>query len=218
VSLDTPSAVTSGIKLGHEFDVAAGQRVDLVLDFDACKSVLIKGNGKYALKPVVKVIPTVLNGINGFITPAQLMAGTTVTAQQNGAIISATVPNPTTGEFFLARLVPGNYDVVIAAPGRMVTVVGTVPVASTTSTTSLSTSAAPISLQPATMSSISGVVTMTPPSTTEAATVTAKQTFAAGPTVTIRYKGADMTTGAYSIENLPRTAPRCRSCLRLPAR
>ncbi len=46
--LDTPSAVQSGIKLGHQFDVAAGQRVDLVLDFDACKSVLTKGNGKYA--------------------------------------------------------------------------------------------------------------------------------------------------------------------------
>ncbi len=66
-TLDTPSAVQSGIKLINGFDVVAGQRVDVVLDFDACKSIVAKGNGKYALKPVVKVIPSVLNGINGFV-------------------------------------------------------------------------------------------------------------------------------------------------------
>ena len=49
-SLDTPSAVQSGIKLNAEFDVAANQRTDLVIDFDACKSVVTKGNGAYALK------------------------------------------------------------------------------------------------------------------------------------------------------------------------
>ena len=35
IALDTPSGVQSGIKLINQFDVAAGQRVDLVLDFDA---------------------------------------------------------------------------------------------------------------------------------------------------------------------------------------
>ena len=35
-ALVTPSAVQSGIKLVNAFDVAAGQRVDLVLDFNAC--------------------------------------------------------------------------------------------------------------------------------------------------------------------------------------
>jgi len=65
VSLDTPSAVQSGIKLVGEFDVAAGQRADVVLDFDACKSIVTKGNGKYGLKPVVKVVPSILNGIDG---------------------------------------------------------------------------------------------------------------------------------------------------------
>jgi hypothetical protein len=38
VALDTPSAVHSGIKLIHQFNVGSGQRVDLLLDFDACKS------------------------------------------------------------------------------------------------------------------------------------------------------------------------------------
>lgn len=57
VSLDTPSAVQSGIKLINEFDVVLGQRLDLVLDFDACGSIIRKGKGKYALKPVVQVSP-----------------------------------------------------------------------------------------------------------------------------------------------------------------
>jgi hypothetical protein len=207
VSLDTPSAVTSGIKLNNEFDVAAGQKVDLVLDFDACKSVLTKGNGKYALKPVVKVIPTAINGINGFVAPALTASGVTISAQQNGNIVAATTPNATTGEFSLARLAPGNYDVVVTAADHTASVIGAVPVASTTSTVALSTAAAPITLATGTMASISGVVTMTPPSTTEAAYVAAKQSFAAGPTVTIRYKGADLSTGAYTIDKLPKEAP-----------
>jgi hypothetical protein len=210
-TLDTPSGVTSGIKLVGDVDVVAGQRTELVLDFDACKSVLTKGNGKYALKPVVKVIPAVSNGIAGFISPALLASGVAVSAQQNGAIISATVPNATTGEFFLSRLAPGNYDVVITADNRAASVIGAVPVASTTSTTNLSTSAAPITLATSTMGSFSGTVTMTPASATEAAYVAAKQSFAAGPTVTVRYKGADLATGAYTVTQLPLAAPQYAS-------
>ena len=49
IALVTPSAVQSGIKLVNEFDVASGQRVDLVLDFDASKSVVKAGaSGKYS--------------------------------------------------------------------------------------------------------------------------------------------------------------------------
>jgi hypothetical protein len=205
-TLDTPSAVQSGIKLSNEFDVAAGQKVDLVLDFDACKSVLTKGNGKYALKPVVKVIPTTINGIGGFVATSLLASHVSVTAQQNGAIIAGTTPNATTGEFSLSRLPAGNYDVVITADDRAASVIGAVPVTAT-ATTSLSTSAAPIAMATSTMGSIAGVVTMTPPSTTEAAYVAARQSFASGPTVTIRYKGADLLTGAYTIASLPVAAP-----------
>lgn len=208
ISLDTPSAVQSGIKLVNEFDVAAGQRVDVVLDFDACKSVVKKGNsGNYGLKPVVRVVPTVLNGINGFITTAQLGRHVMVSAEQNGTIVASTTPNASSGEFFLARLVPGNYDVVITADDSATAVVATVPVASTTSVTALSTSAMPISLASAATPdrSISGTVSMTPPSS-EIAFVTAKQSFAAGPTVAIKYQGADIATGAYAL-SLPSVAP-----------
>lgn len=206
VALDTPSAMQSGIKLGHEFDVAAGQKVDLVLDFDACKSIVTKGNGKYALKPVIKVIPTAINGIAGFIAPALLGKHVMVSAQQNGVIVSSTTPNATTGEFFLARMPAGNYDVVITADDSAASVVATVPVSATAST-ALSTTAAPISLAVSTTASISGTALLVPASATEAVYVAARQSFAAGPTVTVKYQGADLLTGAYAIANLPVAAP-----------
>ncbi|QOL50081.1 DUF4382 domain-containing protein [Massilia litorea] len=205
--LETPSAVQSGIKLNGSFTVEAGARSDVVIDFDACKSVVARGKTNYALKPVIKMIPAAINGIKGFVNTALLANGVTVSAQQNGNIVSATTPNASTGEFFLSRLAPGSYDVVITANNSAAAVVGAVPVASTTSTTTLSTAAAPIALPASTVGTIGGTVTMTPPSSTEAAYVAAKQSFASGSTVTIKYQGADLATGAYTIANLPVVAP-----------
>jgi hypothetical protein len=206
VALETPSAAQSGIKLVGEFDVAAGQKADIVLDFDACKSVLTKGNGKYSLKPVVKMVPAAVNGISGYVATALLNSHVSVSAQQNGKIVGATVPDPVTGQFFLSHLAAGNYDVVVTADNSAAAVVGAVPVAS--SITQLSTTAAPITLPAATVGSISGTVTLNPASTTEAAYVAARQAVGSGPTVTIRYQGADLASGAYTLANLPVSAPR----------
>jgi hypothetical protein len=206
VALDTPSAVQSGIKLGHEFDVAAGQRVDLVLDFDACKSIVKKGNsGGYGLKPVVTVIPTVLNGISGYVDPALVGSHVMVSAQQNGVVVRSTVPNATTGEFYLARVVPGNYDVVVTADSRATAVIATVPVATTTTTVAVSTKTAPITLLTSAARTLSGTVTL-PPGFVDTGYVAAQQSFAAGPKVTVKYQGIDVTNNAYSL-NLPIAAP-----------
>lgn len=205
-NLDTPSAVQSGIKLNGQFDVVAGQQADVLIDFDACKSIVTKGNGKYALKPVIKMIPTLLNGIGGVISPTLLASHVMISAQQNGVVIASTVPTATSGDFFLSHLVAGNYDVVITADGRAASVIGTVPVAAT-GTTSVSTTAAPLTLATSLSGSIGGAVVLAPVSATEAAYVSAKQTFVAGPTVTIKYAGADLLTGAYTIANLPLNAP-----------
>lgn len=209
VSLDTPSAVQSGIKLVGEFDVAAGQRADVVLDFDACKSVVTKGNGKYGLKPVVKVVPSILNGIDGFVNMALLGSHVVVSAQQNGTVIGTTVPNASTGEFFLARLVPGNYDVVLTADNRATAVVAGVPVATSTSVTLLSTSAMPLTLAPAASApaSISGTATLSVAGTADVATVSAKQSFASGPSFVVEYVNADAVSGAYTLQNLPTVSP-----------
>lgn len=205
IALDTPSAVQSGIKLINNFDVAAGQRVDLVLDFDACKSVVAKGSGSYSLMPVINVIPTALNGIEGFVNTALLSGNVAVSAQTNGTIVRSTVPDPQTGAFALTRLAPGNYDVVVTADNRATAVIATVPVASATMVV-VSTNGARIDLPASTTRSIDGTVTLNPASSSVAAFVAAKQTFASGPTVTVKYRAADLLSGAYAL-TLPVGAP-----------
>lgn len=167
---------------------------------DACKSIVARGKGAYALKPVVKMLPSAINGFSGAVSAALIVNKVTVSAQQNGSIVSATTPNATTSESFLSRLAPGNYVVVITADNSAAAVIGAVPVASTTSTASLSTTAAPLLLTASTMGSIGGTVTLSPPSSTEVAFVAARQSFSAGPTVTIKYQAADLATGAYRVE------------------
>ncbi len=186
--LDTPSAVQSGIKLVHEFDVPSGQRVDLLLDFDACKSIVMTGSGKYKLKPVIKVIPFALNGIDGFIDKALLGDQVVVTAQNNGEIVRSTVPNSVTGKFFLARLdAPENYDVVVTAAGHAAAVISGVPVSPAPSITHISTDVMPIILlTSATQRTVSGTVTLNPAVDDEAVHLAAKQSLTSGPTVTIK--------------------------------
>ena len=186
--LDTPSAVQSGVKLIHQFTVGSGQRVDLLLDFDACKSIVRTGNGKYKLKPVIKVIPFVLNGIEGFVDPNLLGNNVIVSAQRNnGEIVRATVPNSATGKFLLARLdAPANYDVVITADDHATAVIAGVPVQTDTSITTISTDAVPFTLQTSTPQSISGTVTLDPADDDGTVIVAAKQTLNPGPTVIVK--------------------------------
>jgi len=206
IAIDTPSAVQSGIKLINEFDVAAGQRADLVLDFDVDKSIVPRGNGSYALKPVVKVLPTLLNGIDGFVDASLLGSKVAVTAQANGTVVRSTVPDAQTGEFFLARLPIGSYDVVITADGHATAVVAGVSVPTATGITTVSNSTAPLVLPVSAMRTISGTATLNPPSTTEVAFVAAKQSLGSGPTVSVNAQAADLLSGAYTL-TLPVGAP-----------
>ncbi len=212
IPLETPSAIQSGIKLVHQFDVGSGQRVDLLLDFDACKSIVQTGNGTYKLKPVIKVIPYVLNGIEGFIDTALLtnqpntnnnVNHVVVSAQVNGEVVRATVPNsnvtpnPNKGKFLLARLTPGvHYDVVITADGRATKVISGVPVPTGTSITTISTTAAPFTLAPSAPHDITGTVTLNPADDDGTVVVAAKQMLDGGPTVTARSRVAMVMTNA----------------------
>ncbi len=204
IPLVTPSAVQSGIKLIHQFDVGSGQRVDLLLDFDACRSVVRTGNDKYILKPVIKVVPFVLNGIDGFVDTNLLGNHVVVSAQVNGEIVRATVPNttpapnPNRGKFFLARLTPGvTYDVVITADNHATAVITGVPVPTNTSITTVSTNespTSPIALNSSATHSISSTVTLRPPTDEPTVFVAAKQTLDGGPTVTVKSLPATLLT------------------------
>ncbi|MBR7973622.1 DUF4382 domain-containing protein [Burkholderia vietnamiensis] len=200
-ALATPSATQSGYKIIQPFTVQPNTLVDLVLDFNACKSIVQRGNGTYALKPVVTATPTVVSGaISGYVAAAE--AGATVYAEQGGKVVRGTVAD-STGKFVLSPLIQsstqGNYDVVIVQNSFASGIVRSVPVVVNT-TTSVAAQSAPIALPASTMSTVSGTVT---PSAN--ALVRALQTVDANP-YEIASINANMDTGAYAL-NLPAAAP-----------
>ncbi len=93
VALKTPSGQQSGIKMNADVDLAANQMVDLLIDFDACKSVVTAGaSGQHLLKPVVRVLPYLISGVGGQVEAALHSAGTLISLQQNGLVVRATAP------------------------------------------------------------------------------------------------------------------------------
>jgi hypothetical protein len=60
LELKVPSGDQTGIKIIHGFTIETDGFTDLILDFDAGRSVVQAGNsGKWLLKPVIKVLETV---------------------------------------------------------------------------------------------------------------------------------------------------------------
>jgi hypothetical protein len=199
-ALITPSGVQTGLKLVHPFTVPAGGLADLVLDFDACKSVVRLGNGGFLLKPVIAVSPRVVAEIVGNVDPA--LSGVTVSAQVGGNVMRSTAPDAT-GAFRLAYLNPAtaaNVDVVLTAPGRTTAVVSGVPIA-LQSSTRISTAAAPIGLPASATRTAGGTVTPA----AAAASIAAFQAVGAVPRVEAGYVNAD-AAGAYTL-TLPTAAP-----------
>ncbi|MDR8032582.1 DUF4382 domain-containing protein [Burkholderia cenocepacia] len=200
-ALATPSATQSGYKIIQPFTVQPNTLVDLVLDFNACKSIVQRGNGSYALKPVVTAIPTVVSGaISGYVAAAE--AGATVYAEQGGKVVRGTVAD-SSGKFVLSPLIQsstqGNYDVVIVQNNFASGIVRSVPVVVNT-TTAVSASNAPITLPASTMSTVGGTVTAS-----ANAFVRALQTIDAN-AYEITSSNANMDTGAYSL-SVPAAAP-----------
>lgn len=205
-ALTTPSAQQSGSKIQANFSVAANQVADLVLDFDACRSLVVAGNsGQILLKPVISATPVFAaagNAIQGYVDAS--LVGATVSAQQGGVVRRSTVPDAT-GRFVLSPLAVGSYDVVFGAQGRATAVLTGVPVIETARTT-LSTSGAALPLAAASApASVSGVVSRAGTTVIPDATVRAVQRLAGGPDVEIGARQIDLL-GAYSL-SLPVAAP-----------
>lgn len=199
--LATPSATQSGLKIIRPFTVPANATVDLVLDFNACKSVMQQGNGSYTLKPVVTATPTnISGGIEGYVAPAQ--AGATVYAEQNGRVVSGTIADGT-GHFLITPLVQssssGNYDVVVAQSGESTGIITGVPVL-VGSKTQVSTASAPITLPSSTTNSVSGTVTPSANASLRALQGTTSGTYESASA------NANLTTGAY-VMTLPVAPP-----------
>lgn len=120
-ALTTPSGQQSGYKINGPFTIASGTMADLVLDFNACKSIVVAGSsGKYLLKPVVTAVAELIAGkISG-----TTVAGSAVYAEQQSmsgpVVVTGTVADPVTGAFTLwplqQSITAGPVDVVIVPP------------------------------------------------------------------------------------------------------
>jgi hypothetical protein len=108
--LDTPSAQTSGLKFQIHDDFLAGIEYKLWIDFDAARSIVATGNGKYKLKPVIRTFNEATTGaISGIITPAEALP--TIHAIIDLDTISTIAEE--NGNFLIKGLTAGSYKLKI---------------------------------------------------------------------------------------------------------
>lgn len=121
--LTTPSGQSSGVKIKVNEELIAGAGYTLLLDFDAAKSIVKTGNGKYILKPVIRAIPAAVSGvIKGKINPA---SSNPKIYAINGTDTLGTVTD-STGYFWFPGVKEGTYKVEIVpiAPYILKTIEG----------------------------------------------------------------------------------------------
>jgi len=197
--LTVPSGGQSGLKVNADVDVVAGKTTNLVLDFDACKSVVRRGNsGQFNLQPVITAIPLASETglrVTGYVAPALANPSTHVSVQFNGVPVRSTVPEPT-GRFALYPVPSGTYDLVVTSAGRVTAVVTGLPVAATAPTV-VNSAGRPLDPPPTSDRGISGSVN--PPSST----VRAIQTLSGGRTIEVGWAPVDTLSGAFAFSLSP---------------
>ncbi len=60
--LNIPSGSQTGLKIKVNIDVSSSDIVEILIDFDALKSIIKKGNGEYQLKPVLSLKRVIKDG------------------------------------------------------------------------------------------------------------------------------------------------------------
>lgn len=205
--LDTPSGQQSGLKMNVNITVEPGQTADMVIDFDACKSIVKAGNsGKYNLKPVLSVIPRLSGTIVGYVATTLASAGANVSVQNTtGDVIKATPPDATTGQFVLFPVPVGTYNLVVTAPGYVTGVITGVPVATTTN---VGSNSVPIALDSTSSRNAAGTVSVGGSVIDTDASVRVLQTLATPTSITVEVAGkpVDADTGGFTFP-LPIGAP-----------
>lgn len=115
--MKVPSGAQSGLKLGPAFTIAEGSTVELMVDFDASRSVVVTGPPsnpkKYLLKPKLRLISTAVTGsISGVVTnPEHLPTAFAIAGEDT---ITSTLVDKDSGKFMLAFLPDGFYTVSIS--------------------------------------------------------------------------------------------------------
>jgi hypothetical protein len=109
--LEVSSGFETGVKLVHQFSVAAGGTTDLTLDFDAENSVRYQ-NGSYRMQPVIRVVSNAEAGsVSGMVQPSDPDA--TVELRAGAEVVATTRPELGTGLFKLCAIPEGTYDLYV---------------------------------------------------------------------------------------------------------
>jgi len=136
IPLEIPSSANTGIKLNRPFEIVEGMITKLTIDFDAEKSVIKTGNGKYKMKPVISLssetystgeVPGGVGSVSGTVSyyDSQILALTGIGGASielsGGAYIFANTTTTSTeepiGEFSLLDVPAGSYTLNIYAEG-----------------------------------------------------------------------------------------------------
>lgn len=112
MDLETPSAQQSGLKLLVNTTLNAGVTYKFTLDFDASKSVVKTGSGKYILKPVIKVITEAESGaISGVVNPASENVAVLVMSGPEDTVASSYAPADAS-DYLVPGVPEGTYDLI----------------------------------------------------------------------------------------------------------
>lgn len=111
--LTTPSAQQSGLKVQIHQILAEGITYQILIDFDAAKSVVQTGN-HYALKPVIRAVTEAADGaIKGKVEPAQSVS---ISVMAGDEVVTTTTSNDE-GEFLIRGLEAGTYRLIFDPQG-----------------------------------------------------------------------------------------------------
>jgi hypothetical protein len=138
--LKVPSGSQTGLKIVNGFDITANQTTELILDFDAQRSVVIAGSsGQYLLKPTIKVLqakdcalvsgkvrdippvtipPTAAVALPGALVTAQVVPVPPAADVKDRVVVEAGTVANDSGDYSLF-LMPGIYNLVATKEGYL---------------------------------------------------------------------------------------------------
>ena len=128
--LTIPSGASSGYKINGEYQISANSTTNVVVDIDLRKALVLTGQGEYMLRPTARLVTTGTSTVYGSVglntedrlvvyayaegTYDESEAATPADGETRfeGSINSAVV---TDGEFTLAYMQPGDYELILAS-------------------------------------------------------------------------------------------------------
>jgi len=109
--LIVPSGSTSGLKLNVQSIPTLTSGYKVLIDFDAARSIVARGNGSYSLKPVIRsYISANTSYIEGYLSPAN-KAMRVFTVSSAGDTISTVSDTLNYNHFRLSGLFSGTYKI-----------------------------------------------------------------------------------------------------------